>query len=189
MAKIIERIKQLSPFVIVATPLLFIFLFFAPWQQLESIIPLPIFLRLRESLYMTLAIGAWIFFPALFFIKTPTSRPLEWFLVRVIVLVLLIPFYCLFSYAILFRGVPEKIYNSAQYGTHNYYLTVTVDDFVTYDVYKCNEKDLGCEVVFNELGNGDLWPTALIVNKDLGVIDVYLHGSKTRSIVITPQSE
>jgi len=186
MAKIIERFRQLSLFVIVAIPLVFIFLFAAPWQQLETIIPLPIFLRLRESLLMTLAIGSWIFFPALLAIEIPTSRHLLWLMVRAIVLVLGIPFYCFFSYAILLHSIPEKIYHSAQYDAHNYYLTVTVDDFVTYDVYKCNEKDLECEVVFHQLGDRRVLPTALTVNKDLRVIDVHLNGKRIHTIGSTP---
>jgi hypothetical protein len=186
MAKTIERFRQLSLLVTFVIPLVFIFLFFAPWQQIEAIIPLPIFLRLRESLVMTLAIGSWIFFPALLTIKLPTSRHLLWLTVRAIVLALGIPFYCFFSYAILLYSIPEKIYNSAQSGNHNYYLTVTVADFVTYDVYTCNEKDLECEIVFHQEGDRRIMPTALTVNKDLRVIDVYMNGEKIHTIDSMP---
>jgi hypothetical protein len=186
MAKAIERFRHLSLFVVIVIPLVFIFLFVFPWEQLKNIVPLPIFLRLRETLITTIAISSWIFFPALLTVKLPNSGNLFWSKIRAVVFSLGIPFYCLFSYAILLHSIPEKIYNSAQLGNHNYYLTITVDDFVTYDVYKCNENDLECEVVFYELGERSLTPTALTVNQCLKTIDVYRNGQIIYTVESTP---
>jgi hypothetical protein len=57
---------------------------------------------------------------------------------------------------------------------------------VTYDVYTCNEKDLECEIVFHQEGDRRIMPTALTVNKDLRVIDVYMNGEKIHTIDSMP---
>jgi hypothetical protein len=95
-------------------------------------------------------------------------------------------FCCIFNYASLLQSVPETIYHSAQLDNHKYYLTITVDDFVTYDIYKCNEKDLDCKVIFHELGERSISSTALTVNQSLKTIDVFRNGQIIYTVESTP---
>jgi hypothetical protein len=176
MEKAIGRFRQLSLFIVIVIPFIFILYFIFPWGEFKSILPLPIFLRLQRILLPALAISSWIFFPALWVIKLPNPGYIPWLTIRAVVFSLGIPFCCIFSYAILLHIVPETIYNSAQLGSHNYHLTITVDDFVSYAVYKCNEKDLECEIIFDESGERSITSTALTVNQSLKVIDVYQNG-------------
>jgi hypothetical protein len=176
MEKAIERFRHLSLFVVIVIPSIFILYFIFPWGELKSLLPLPVFLQLQRILMPTIAISSWIFFPALWNVKLPNLGNIPWFLIRAVILSLGIPFCCIFSYAFLLHGVPETIYNSVQINNHNYYLTITLDDFVDYAVYQCNEKDLECKVIFHELGERSTTSTALVVNQKAKEVDVYRDG-------------
>ncbi len=186
MRKAIERFRQLSLFLVVFIPFAFILYFFLPWNELKSILPLPVFLQIQRFVIPFIAISSWLFFPALLTLKHPITGNSFWFAIRAIMLSLGIPFCCIFSYASLLRSAPETIYNSAQLDNYKYYLAVTVDDFVTYDVYKCNEKDLDCKVVFHELGEKSITSTTLTVNQSLKTIDVYRNGQVIFTVESTP---
>ena len=185
MRKVIESFRQLSLFLVIFIPSTFILFIFIPWNELKDVLPLPVFLQVHSFVIIFISISSWLFFPALLTIKHPITRNSFWLVIRAAVLSLGIPFCCLFSYASLLHSVPETIYNSAQLDDHKYYLTITVDDFVTYDVYRCNEKDLECEVVFHDLGERSVTSTKLTANQSLKTIDVYRNGQ----IIYTVESK
>ncbi len=186
MRKAIERFRLFSPFLVVFIPSAYILFFFLPWNELKNILPLPVFLQIQRFVIPFVAISSWLFFPALLTLKHPITGNSFWFVIRAIMLSLGIPFCCIFSYASLLHSIPETIYNSVQFDNHKYYLTVTVNDFVTYDVYKCNEKDLECEIVFHELGERSISSTELTLNPDSKAIDVYRDGQKRYTIEGVP---
>lgn len=173
MEKAIERFRQLIFFTGMGIPAI-LPLYVLLREELRSILPLPIFLQFQRILLPTIAISFWVFlFPALLTLKSPNSGHVAWFVIRSVGLLLGIPFFCIFSYGIFLHGAPETIYNSAQLDNHHYHLTGTVDDFVTYEVYRCNEKDLECEIIFHDSGGTSITSPVLVVNRDSKEIGVY----------------
>lgn len=73
---------------------------------------------------------------------------------------------------------PELLSSAAQMGRFHYYVTVPTeagDSWVNHCLYKCNEKDLECEMIFDEARMGSIiYPTTLIVDNNTQEIHYFL---------------
>jgi hypothetical protein len=185
MKKTLFHFRQISLIIIFVIPSILILYFFLPWREFRNVLPLPVFLNFQRVFILTVAISTWIFFPALLAVNLPSTGQFYWRIMRRIVFALGIPFCCILSYANLSCS-PESIYNSAQLDNHKYYLTATLCEFATYDVYKCNEKKLECDGIFHEFGERSITSTELVVNQDSREIDVYRNGYLIYTIIPEP---
>jgi len=111
-------------------------------------LPLPIFVIVKHIYLNILAIGFFLLLPALV-ISNYSS------IIRIVLLILVTPFFCFFSYAAIDH--PEEILASAKLGNHRYHVTIEgiVGDVQTaYNTYRCNGNDLGCEIIYSETSGG-----------------------------------
>jgi hypothetical protein len=147
------------------------------WEFFRNVFPLPLYLQIVSILDATAAFSSYLFFPALFaFCFLPTSRVQRPYrgIILLIGTLLGIPMCCCFS--VRAAMVHESILNSAQLDQHHYYLTVQIafgNQSRYYTFFKCNEKDLECEMIYDLDGGSFAPPEALIVDPGAHEINFY----------------
>jgi len=187
MEKIFWYIRRISLFAVTVIPTLVIlyFLLFY-WEGLKNVLPLPLFLQVNRVLLPVASIGLWVFFPALLIVVLSISQKQRNYqpLLLLTGFLIGIPLCLILSYSAL--CLPETIFNSAQLDNQNYYLTTGAaisDPWTIYRLYECNQNDLNCKTIYEDVSGAGIDSTNLIVDeytKEVhffrGAILYYSHG-------------
>jgi hypothetical protein len=161
MNKIIRIIQRISLFVLLIVPILAILdLVFERIGLIRDIFPFPTYLKVSHTLLVTIECGSITIFPALLVLGLLALKSSRLSLRNTILLfsgtIFGVLTCCIFSVPAL--TLPEEITSSVQLNHHHYYATVLGqfgDQWVNYYLYKCNEKDLECDNIYQYASMGD----------------------------------
>ena len=191
MEKIYPIIRRISFYIVAIMPILAVTYFLLlRFGLIRDSIPLPIYLQVTHVLTPMITFGSYLFFLSIIVLSLSVSEKNRSLFQRIILSIgTLFSFFICYMYSYITLSYPEKIHNSAELDKTHYYLTVQHlfgEIFTNYNLYKCNEKDLDCENLFDHLGGPLIEPSALIVDQSTKEIRVYIseievHSYKTNS--------
>ena len=188
-----RRFLQIPCYVIIAVmPILgiaYYILFFR--ETLFNVIPLPKYFQYQNTFLVVVAVGMFFFLLSLMivFLLNQDAR-LIWKILIVLGAVFANPCFCLTSYTA--TSLPETIFSSAEVDHNRYYVTAHTsigDTWIFYNIYKCNQDDLSCEISDSETGGSSADPVKLIVDETTDEI-YYFRGRSSAFLIFTfdPQS-
>lgn len=169
MKKVVELVRSISSFLAIFIVILTVG-YFAFLHYFGKYFPFPVYIEIQRTYVIVLAVCLFILFPVLLGSKFPI-------LIRVVTLLLAIPFFCLFSY--LAVDLPEQILDSAKLANHHYYITVEgafAEPRTIYTVYKCNAESLECFSRYTDVGGASIDDVNLIVDEKTNEIYALRHG-------------
>jgi hypothetical protein len=156
-------------------------------RYIGNFLPLPLFVDAKRIYIYFLAIG----FLVLIAILAISSYSK---IIRIALLILVVPFCCLFSYMSL--DFPERILASAKLSNYHYYVTLEgmIDEVnAIYSTYRCNAKDLECKIIYSET-SGTVDDVVLIVDEEMQELHVlrtgyerFTDGAQPREILTSEQ--
>ena len=154
----------------------------------EKFLPLPTFVEVKRIYTNTLAIGFLVLLPIVA-ISTFSK------IIRVALLILAVPFCCLFSY--LAMSFPEQVRDSTELANQRYHLTIQSnlgELDVIYTLYKCNMSNLHCEKVYTTLSRSDLRSQDLVVDEKNNEVHfirndalIFVYGNQSREVLESEQ--
>lgn len=178
MKKFLPLIERISMVIVVILPVLAIpYFIYLRWGSFHNDFPLPVYIKISNILTPSIAVCVFIFWLALFMLRLSVTETKGITSRDVILLVgTLIGIPMCFVFSILALS-PEILSSSAQLGTNHYYVIIQHaigDHNFGHGLYKCNEKDFECKMIYQEVVSSAIYPTQLIVDQHAHEIHFFL---------------
>jgi hypothetical protein len=119
-------------------------------------IAFPVYMQLKTDLTLALVCGSVLFFFALFGLGLSIPDSAKNNIMLTIGALISFPMFCIFAFLAV---SPDLLIGSAKLDNNHYYVTVPTefgDMWHDHLLYKCNEKDLECKIIFDDLFGGSL---------------------------------
>ena len=169
MKQILPLIERVSIIVVSIVPVVAVpYFIYLRWGSFHDDFPLPVYLQVTNILTPSITAFVYIFWFALivFRLSVPAIKGITSRDVILLVGTLTgIPMCFVFSTLAL---SPEILSSSAKLGTNHYYVIIqhaVGDHNFGHGLYKCNEKDLECKMIYQEVVSSAIYPTQLIVDQ------------------------
>ncbi len=178
MDRFFRFFQRISIFIVVIVPVLAM-LYFILWQEIiRDVFPLPVSIRVINILGPLLVGGSLLFWLASVTLGASALKkknPTIWGITIFSATILSVSMFFISSIGAL---SPKILSSSGEMNNHHYYAVVQIqvgDMNVPHSLYKCNEKDMDCTVIFEEVAGGfNSYPTQLIVDQRADEIHFFM---------------
>jgi hypothetical protein len=179
MNRLFLIIKRFSLVIVVLVPILAVVCIATRRRDfLQDVIAFPVYMQLKTDLTLALVCGSVLFFFALMGLGLSipySTKKISRSIMLAIGPLISIPMFCIFAFLAV---SPDLLIGSAKLDNNHYYVTVPTEFGDMWDdhlLYKCNEKDLECKIIFNELLGGSLiYPASFFVDNHTHEIHFFL---------------